>query len=171
MSYTQCTINDPESPTIGLFGTCGGSNWRESFINEFIEKDIQFFNPNKQDWNPEDAESEASHLISDDIVLFPITGETFGTASLAETAFSVLRCITEHKNKYAVIMIEDLNEELKKTNPQAYKESRNAREIVKAHLFKIEDPNVFVVDNLEKMQKIAVALYSHVKNFNSIKLI
>ena len=53
---------------IGLFGTCGGSKWRDKFIAKYNERGIEFFNPQKDDWKPEDAEIEADHLANDGVI-------------------------------------------------------------------------------------------------------
>ena len=63
---------------IGLFGTCGGSKWRDEFMAAYEERGINFFNPQVADWTPECAEIEADHLVNDDVILFPVTNETFG---------------------------------------------------------------------------------------------
>lgn len=58
---------------VGLFGTCGGSKWRNNFMLKYNEMGINYFNPQVDDWKPELAEIEAEHLVNDDIVLFPVT--------------------------------------------------------------------------------------------------
>ena len=93
-------------PCVGLFGTCGGSRWRDPFMKRYGELGIQFFNPQVEDWKPEDAEAEADHLAEDAIILFPITGETYGTGSLAETGFSALQAIKLNRHRDFVVMIE-----------------------------------------------------------------
>ena len=55
--------------TIGLFGTCGGSTWRDKFIERYDEEGIEWFNPQKADWKPEDMELENVNLNEDDIIL------------------------------------------------------------------------------------------------------
>lgn len=80
-------------PCIGLFGTCGSSKWHDAFIRRYQVKSIKFFNSQKADWKPEDSAVEAEHLVDDDIVLFSVTSETFGTASLAETGYSILSVV------------------------------------------------------------------------------
>jgi hypothetical protein len=125
-------------------------------------RSINFFNPLKDDWKPEDSAVEAEHLVNDDVILFPITGETFGTASLAETGYSILSAIRSNdQQRFVVIYIEQkLNPLLSMENPSAAKESHNARAIVLAHLKKVNNPNVFIVDSLEKMFEVSVKLYN-----------
>ncbi len=44
---------------IGMFGTCGGSKWREPFKARYEELGISFFDPNKENWQESDAVKEA----------------------------------------------------------------------------------------------------------------
>ena len=157
-------------PIIGLFGTCGNSKWRVKFINKYKMKNIEFFNPLKADWKPEDSKVEAEHLINDDIVLFPITNETFGTASLAETGYSALSAIQSNSNRYVIIFIDPkVNELIHQENPTAAKESTNSRAIVSAHLKKMNHKNVFVVNSLDEMLTLSIRLYEVVQLLNVIK--
>lgn len=143
---------------VGLFGTCGGSKWRDDFIAKYTEAGIKFFNPNKPDWKPENAEVEAQNLAEDDVILFPVTKETYGTGSLAETGFSILQAIRLDDRRDFIIMIEqELAPEL--DNAVARKESLRARALVKQHLKKLRLRNVYVVDTLEEMYAISLELY------------
>jgi len=145
-------------PVVGLFGTCGNSKWRDPFMKSYDEKGFYYFNPQKDDWNPEDAKAEADHLKNDDIILFPVTGETYGTGSLAEVGFSIQQAIAQNRDARIVVMIEDeLSDEL--DDPVARKESMRSRKLVKAHLDKVESNRVFVVDDLEQMLEISEDLY------------
>lgn len=60
-------------PTIGLFGTCGGSKWRDQFMVKYDNLKINYFNPQVDDWNATFADIEADHLVNDEIILFPVT--------------------------------------------------------------------------------------------------
>ena len=146
-------------PVIGLFGTCGGSKWRDAFMQSYDQKGIYYFNPDKGDnWHPEDAVNEAEHLKHDDIILFPVTGETYGTGSSSEVGFSIQQAIQQNRDARIVVMIEDqLSDGL--TDPVARKESERSRRLVKAHLAKVESSKVFVVDDLEQMLEISEDLY------------
>ena len=147
-----------ETLCVGLFGTCGTSTWRAPFIKRYMQEGIQFFNPQVVDWKPEDAVIEAEHLANDQVVLFPITGETYGTGSLAETGFSVLNAIRLEDRRDFVIMIEqELDDNLE--DAVARKESLRARALVKAHLKKLRLSNLYVVNTLEEMLEVSVTLY------------
>lgn len=116
--------------TVGLFGTCGGSKWRDPFKARYEELGIKYFDPNKEDWKPEDAEEEAQHLVEDEVILFPVTGETYGSGSLSEVGFSILQAIRLDDRRDFVILIEsELDEAL--SDETARKESLRARALVK----------------------------------------
>jgi hypothetical protein len=151
---------------IGLFGTCGNSTWRVPFVSRFRELGIEFFNPQVENWRPECADNEALHLKNDEIILFPITGETYGTGSLAETGFSIVQAIS--KNHYVIVMIEELNDVLM-SDAVAYKESARARVLVKAHLAGIDNPNVFVVQNFSEMLYLALELHKIYEKLSALK--
>lgn len=145
---------------IGLFGTCGGSTWRNQFMKKYSELGMNYFNPQVDDWKPELAEIEAEHLVNDDIVIFPVTDETFGTGSLAETGFSIMQAINSNENRSVILMVDkDVKEELKIADPVASKESTRARALVRAHLNKVKKPNVYIVDSLDEMLRVSLKLY------------
>lgn len=156
-------VENPEQvmknkPIIGLFGTCGGSKWRDKFIESYSKKGIYYFNPNKTDWNPECAKAEAKHLAEDEIILFPVTSETYGTGSLAEVGFSIIQAIEKNRGARIVIMIDkQLDESL--DNSIAKKESVRARAIISEHLAKTNYKNVYVTEDLEEMLEISEGLY------------
>lgn len=143
---------------IGLFGTCGRSRWRDRFMALYTERGIEFYNPNVPDWKPELAQVEADHLANDDVILFPVTAETYGTGSLAETGFSIIQAIRLDDRRDFVILIEQrLDEDL--DNAELRKESLRARALVLQHLKKLRLPNVYVVDTLEEMLQLSLVLY------------
>jgi len=144
--------------TIGLFGTCGNSVWRNEFMEKYNELGISFFNPQVDDWKPEDAEIEAQHLADDKVILFPVTNETYGTGSLSEVGFSILNAIKLDDRRSFVVMIQnDLATEL--NDPIARKESLRARALVFQHLRKLRLSNLYVVESLEEMLEISIQLY------------
>ena len=144
---------------IGLFGTCGKSKWRDSFVSDFDENKIDFFNPQVEEWKPEDAVIEAKHLASDNIILFPITNETYAVGSLSEVGFGVLSAIKLDDRRDFVVMIENtLEDELMKDMERA-KESLRARALVLEHLKSLNLSNVYLVDTLEQMKEVSILLY------------
>jgi len=53
---------------VGLFGTCGGSTWREAYYQFLNERDIPLFDPqimpatHGREWCEADIENEIRHL-------------------------------------------------------------------------------------------------------------
>ncbi len=97
--------------TIGLFGTCGASTWRQSFVEYCKNNDISFYNPQlgEGEWNPDFANdyvrAEHFHLANDDIVVFAITNETIASVSLSEFAFSIMDAARSSLNRHVVMFI------------------------------------------------------------------
>lgn len=149
---------------IGLFGTCGSTTWRQDlFIPEYEKRNICYYNPQVEDWRPEDAEIEAEHLANDQIILFPITNETYGLGSLSEVGFSILNAIKLDDRRDFVVLIDpvvntsidfDWDEKL-------VKESIKMRALVKQHLIKLNYSNVYYVQALDEMLELSIVLYSN----------
>lgn len=150
---------------IGLFGTCGGSQWRTPFEERYSKEGVIFFNPQVDDWKPEDAIIEAEHLAEDAVVLFPITGETTGMGSLSEVGFSILNAIKLDDRRDFVVYIEsDLTNDLKENiSPREAKDSLRSRALVSKHLEKLSLSNLYVVSSLEEMLEVSVRLYEAAK--------
>ncbi len=145
-------------PTIGLFGTCGNSKWRAPFIEEYKRLGMAYFNPQVDDWKPELAVEEARHLAEDEIILFPVTGETYGLGSLSEVGFSILQAIRLDDRRDFVIMIEmKLDEAL--NDEVARRESLRGRALVMQHLKKLRFRNVYIVETLGEMREVSIQLY------------
>jgi len=146
--------------TIGLFGTCGDSKWRIPFINQYENMGVDFFNPVKDNWVPEDAIIEAHHLANDEIILFPVTDETLGLGSLGEVGFSILQAIKLDSNRDIIVMIDNnLSEDAKKQfDFSMIKESIKMRALIKEHLKKLNYPNVYLVNSLSDMLKVSINL-------------
>jgi hypothetical protein len=159
------------NPFVGLFGTCGNSTWRRRFIEFYREHGVRYFNPQVENWTPECADIEAQHLKTDQVILFPITGETYGSGSLAETGFSVMQVVSSiytSPTRFLVVMIEDDLDTPLKDNDVAYKESIRARKLVKAHLKANPHPNVFIVESFSEMLGLSLELYSVVDKVATI---
>jgi hypothetical protein len=123
---------------------------------------VNYFDPNRADWKPEDAEDEAKHLADDDIILFPVTSETYGTGSLSEVGFSILQAIRlDDRRDFVILISQTLDDTL--DNPTARKESLRARALVKQHLRKLRLKNVYIVDTLEEMSELSIDLYAAAK--------
>lgn len=127
-------------------------------MSEYKDLGIPFYNPQVDDWTPECAVEEARHLAEDEIILFPITRETYAGGSLSEVGFSILNAIRLDDRRDFVIMIEqDLDPNL--NDAVARKESLRARALVKEHLRKLRLKNVYIVDTLGEMLEISISLH------------
>jgi hypothetical protein len=151
-----------------MFGTCGKTTWRKDlFIPAYEQMGLinhsDFFNPQVDNWKPELAQIEAEHLAEDSIILFPVTKETYGTGSLAETGFSILQAIKFDDRRDLVILIDEtLDESLMADKVQA-KESLRSRALVKQHIKKLAYTNLYVVDTLIEMRDLSISLYQSQK--------
>ncbi len=154
--------------TIGLFGTCGGSKWRDPFMSEYKRLGINYFNPQIENWHESCADIEAQHLADDQIILFPVTSETYAAGSLAEVGFSILNAISLDDRRYFVILIVmELDSRL--DNEVARKESLRSRALVKQHLKKLRLSNLYLVDSLEEMLAISLKLHEAVSLTEPLK--
>jgi len=145
---------------VGLFGTCGKSTWRNKFMEAFDQAGIKYFNPQVDNWTPELAIEEAKHLAHDEIILFPVTDETYATGSLAETGFSILQAL-KTPNRHVFIFIDDkLAPNLIEENPLCAKESIRARKLVIAHLANLNLPTVHQCASLDDMLAQTLNLHS-----------
>jgi hypothetical protein len=154
--------------TIGLFGTCGSSKWRDPFMKAFDEQGIKYFNPVKENWNVEDAKIEAEHLANDEIICFPVTNETFAFGSLSEVGFSILQAIKLNERRDIIVMIDPdvkIDETSMSINESVIagtqrKDSIKMRALVMAHLKQINYPNVWIVKDLDNMLKLSLHLHA-----------
>jgi len=154
-----------DQPCIGLFGTCGDSTFRkELFIPEYKRLGIDYFNPQVDDWKPELADIESDHLAYDVVQCWPVLGSTYGTGSLAEQGYSIASSLRAPSPlpKFIIPMIEmELDDKL--DDEVARKESLRARKLASTHLANNASPNVYVVDSLEEMLEVSVALHGIAK--------
>lgn len=154
--------------TVGLFGTCGISKWREPFIKKYNELGINYFNPQVENWNGELAQYEAAHLSKDQIILLPVTGETYGSGSLTEIGFSILQTLKPEDTRYFIVLTEenlskDLNDEI------ARNESIRSRRLVKEHLNKLNLKNVLIVKSLDEMLDTSLKVYEMLCEYENLK--
>ena len=96
---------------IGLFGTCGGSNWRDAYLlwSKFVGVDIfdpqnlPSLPPSRQDRCAAVIENEIQHLNSDPILMFKITGKPTSLINLQEILVKI-----QNPTQFVVILIENL---------------------------------------------------------------
>lgn len=158
--------------TVGMFGTCSGSTWREPFIKEYKQRKIDFFNPDLgDDWTPDATENENIHLIEDNIVLFPVLAESLGFGSLGEIGFSmltVLKNVMTGHNQYLIVLIDDKCE-MEGASTEDIKLSDNTRKIIKSKVEDVDHPNVFLVNTLDEMKELSFRLVALVEQHANLK--
>ncbi len=151
-----------EAKTVGLFGTCGNSKWRDPFIKKLNQLGVTYYNPCRDDWDPEE---DSWQLKNDRIILMPVTDETYGTGTLSESAFGIVTTLASIYQKttklviYVAPIVEyDPNDE-NLNNSVAIKESNRARRIVTEHIKIFGNlPNVYFVKNMEDMLTVTEML-------------
>lgn len=151
-----------KAKTVGLFGTCGNSKWRDPFIQRLNQLGVTYYNPCRDDWDPEE---DSWQLKNDRIILMPVTDETYGTGTLSESAFGIVTTLASIYQKttklviYVAPIVEyDPNDE-NLNNSVAIKESNRARRIVTEHIKIFGNlPNVYFVKNMEDMLTVTEML-------------
>lgn len=151
---------------IGLFGTCGESRWRESFIAHYETMGIPYFNPQVATgaWHAGLVANENQHFNQDAIILFPVTSETTGQGSLAEIGFSVSSALRHSHDRFFVFMIEDECHDTT-SDEQGRKDSVRSRALVKSKLidFSKNHPNIILTSSFPEMLKISVDLFQWIQ--------
>lgn len=164
------------SVTIGLFGTCGLSTWRNKFVDAYTKNGINFFNPQLPEgvWTADRADEfvqqENYNLKNNQIILFPVTNETTGQGSLAEIGFSVLDTIRNLNQRYLIVLI-DLDCKCSKSSALQIEESKRSRKLVKSKI-EIEsksNPYIFLVNNFDDMLNLSIELKNSIEFNNELK--
>lgn len=160
-------------PTVGLFGTCGGSRWREPFEVAFRERGIPFFNPQLPEgtWTPESIPVEHEHLVNDEIIVFPVTDETTGTGSLGEVGFSIMTAIDASRGRLRhVIVLIDEECRAPGATPEMIKDSVRARRLVKSRVVAeaARLHNVHLVDTLEEALALVLRMWPAIVTLSEI---
>lgn len=149
---------------VGMFGVCATTTFRQTkFIPKFEEEQINWYNPQlgEGEWNRATSPiEEAKHLAADQIILFPITRDSYALGSLSESGFGIIQSISLNDRRHVVILIDkELDERLISENEQLANESLKCRALVYQHLRKLRLPNVYMVDTLDEMLDVAVLTY------------
>lgn len=145
---------------VGLFGSCGSSYWREPLKQQLAGAKVPFFDPVVLEWTPECAEEEANNLANNLVLVFAITDETFGVASLAEVGMAVAQVAASNETRHLVVWIADqVCEKLASKEPERAKDSNRARVLALAHLHKLALPNVHIVSSVKELADKALEVY------------
>lgn len=161
-----------ENITIGLFGTCDNSKWRDEFIEHYELNKISFFNPDAGDnWHPGLIDEENRHLLEDEIILFPVLAESLGLGSLAEIGFSVNRVmknIQDGSNQYLVVLIDDVCAAESASESEIIHSNRT-RKLVKSKLIEVTHPSIIVVDGLQSMMLASFGLIDVIESLEEVR--
>jgi Nucleoside 2-deoxyribosyltransferase like len=134
---------------VGLFGTCGGSKWRDAVKDWLLLAGVDYFDPVVPNWTPECAAVEAEHLANDKVLIVAITGETESYGSLAETGWAMLSA--HRNNQTAILVVEDCP-----GDPMSV--PNRARKLVRAHAVKA---GVRIYDSIDLATEAAIlAIYA-----------
>jgi len=153
------------SECIGLFGTCGNSTWRNKFIEHYNKYNVEFFNPQLPDGTWETApmyykQQEAWHLNKDKIILFPVTGETYGIRSLGEFGFSIAEALKFDDRRECIFFIDQELDPCLKDNKEMYNLSVSHRALTLEHLRIVaEYDNIHIVNNIYQMRRLSMMLW------------
>ena len=144
---------------VGLFGTCGSSTWRAPFIEAFEAEEVEYFNPQVEDWTPELASVEARHLAGDAIITMVVTGETTGAASVVEAGLMVARAILEPEKRFILFVEPEADPSL-----EGAKDSNRARRLLAEHLAHfLEVKNLHVVADLPHALGLTLQLWEELE--------
>lgn len=143
---------------IGLFGTCGNSTWRESFVEKYEELGISYYNPQVENRDPSHLKEEAQNLARDKIILLPITGDTYSLGSLSELGFNILNAISLDNRRSFVVMV-DNKLAITLNDRTIREESFRVRALVSEHLRNLRLDNLYIVYSLEDMLEVSIELY------------
>ncbi len=138
-------------------------------MEKYDELGIEYFNPQVEDWDPSMAEVEADHLATDQIILFPITSETYASGSLSEIGISVMSAMKLDDRRDIVVLIDQELDGKLMADAVPAKESLRARALVKQHLLAQNLPNVYLVETLEDMLEVSLALYEAAKHTSKLQ--
>ncbi len=147
---------------VGLFGTCGGSHWREDVAIPILEKaGVNFFNPVVDDWNEEAMKNEARHAASDQVVMVVITGETTAVASMAESGWIALQGYI--RGQKLIVVLQDMPESDLPTKDEKGGQFRpnKTRNLLRQHIASLPTQlsgTVFLFDDIELATKMAIEI-------------
>ena len=161
--------------TVGLFGTCDSSTWREDFaIDPLNAAGVPWYNPNITDYDWGDPAKNAAlvaeendNLVNDTVILFPVLGESLGVGSLGEIGFSILSVldhIADGNDQTLIVLIDDVCTDTTKTEAEV-KTSNRTRKLVKSKLVQYlerhpDTENVYLVDTVEDMVQLAIEVHA-----------
>ena len=163
---------------IGLFGTAGHSTWRQRFIDAYVATGTLYYTPQVAvgTWDPSMADVEAENLAGNRVLVFALTGETYGTATMAEIGIAATS--VKGTDRHLLVYVE-LNiafdkvvdpevvgddENVRALLTQIVRNHENARALLIAHLGKLNLPNVTLCTSLDAMLQESLRLARELEN-------
>jgi len=145
--------------TIGLFGTCGRSQWRKPFLAAYAKAGLAYYNPQQEPgtWKPEMAMAENDHLYNDNIIIFVITDETTAHGSLPEIGFALNGIAESGGTRYAIIFI-DRDCKDPNASEEELNRSRRTRELILSKLEHHYQANVFLARSVDETLGLSLAV-------------
>lgn len=120
-----------------LMGTAGNSTWRKAFEDRLEAEGLNYFNPVKPNWTPDDAAIEAEALADSSAIVLIVTTDTDSFGSLAEIGFTILNAVLgAFQNGQQVFLCV---EQYTGDEAKAHDASKRTRDLVLAHLEKLDD--------------------------------
>lgn len=158
--------------TVGLFGTCGNSTWRQPIIELLNQHNIPFFNPQvgPGEWHPGMVAEENAHLREDGIVVFPVTWETTGQGSLAEVGFSIMQAVRSNPS-YLIVMIDDECRDPGASEAQIM-ESNRTRKLVKSKVADLAAQpysRVLLVETMEEIPALILSTHAILRRMAALE--
>ncbi|XP_029656423.2 uncharacterized protein LOC115230359 [Octopus sinensis] len=134
-----------------LGGSCNPSNWRKEIAIPYLNNlNISYYNPQVDNWTPDLVKQEDLIKKSCKCLLFVISEETRGIASMVEVAY-----LSSMKRHVILVMKDTFNFKTSTDNEQI--ELYKARKVIE---------EIMRVNNLYKTDNIAKALEQCVKTIN-----
>lgn len=94
--------------TVGLFGTCGNSSWRNLAI-EYLEEDgVDYFNPVVENYDDAAQQNEVYHFKNDAVIMLVITEETSGIISMAESGWMALATLLSERQRFFILVAKEM---------------------------------------------------------------
>jgi hypothetical protein len=163
--------------TVGLFGTCGHSIWRQPLVDHLTSHNIDFYNPQLPAgaWIPDRSEeyvqAENFHLKNDHVIIFCVTDETTAQGSLAEIGFSIVDTIRHLNGRFLIVYIDDVCRDVD-ASAREIETSDRARKLVKSKVEEEARCNAHVIlkDNLSDVLSALPYAYHAINNITHLNM-
>jgi hypothetical protein len=145
-----------EQVSIGLFGTGSRTSWRGPFVTAYQETGIRYFNSQGVDDSYGSyKEAVLTHLAKDRILVFALTGETYGLTAATLIAMAITKVMGT--NRWLLVYVEP---ELTAIDADEFDREEVAvhRALLIGHIGEMDLPNVKLVHNLDDLLQESLRL-------------